>query len=72
MILDYISKNEPCNTRTLGDVFLKGGYALGFAKAFPDLERFDLAILHLRESGIIEELEGKWFQGTCPDEGTYL
>ncbi len=69
VILDYISRNEPCNTRTLGDVFLKGGYALGFAKTFPDLEKFDLAILRLRESGYIEDLERKWLRGTCPDEG---
>ncbi len=53
----------------LGDLFLKGGYGLGFAKGFPDLEKFDLAILRLRESGFIDELERKWLRGTCPDEG---
>ncbi len=67
VILDYISRNEPCNTRTLGDIFLKTGYAVGFAKTFPDVDKFDLAILRLRESGKIEELERKWLGGTCPD-----
>ncbi len=69
VILDYISRNEPCNTRTLGDIFLKTGYAIGFAKSYPqnDKYNFDLAILRLRESGAIEELERKWLGGTCPD-----
>ncbi len=74
IFVDYISKNEPCNTRSLGDVFLKGGYGIGFAKSFPDVDKFDLAILRLRESGFIDGLERKWLRGPCPNSnaGMYM
>ena len=66
-IVEYMSRNEPCVTRALGDVFRKMGYALALQKNSPYTEQFNQAILQLRERGYIEELGKQWINGPCPD-----
>ncbi|ELU10007.1 hypothetical protein CAPTEDRAFT_43271, partial [Capitella teleta] len=66
-VLEYMSRNEPCVTRTLGDIFRKMGYGLALRKNSPFTQAFNEAIMHLREAGTIEELAKKWINGPCPD-----
>ncbi|ELT96815.1 hypothetical protein CAPTEDRAFT_124092, partial [Capitella teleta] len=66
-VMEYMSRNEPCVTRTLGDVFRKMGYGLALRKNSAYTQTFNEAIMHLREAGVIEELAKKWINGPCPD-----
>ncbi len=65
--LRYATRNPPCVTRTLGQLFLRAGFGLAFQKRFPYLKKFNLEILRLREAGFIQALDRKWITGTCPD-----
>ncbi len=73
-VLEYVTRNEPCTTRVLGQLFKKSGYGIGLRKNSPHLELFDRTILELRESGKLEALENRWITGSCPDPdaGNYL
>ena len=64
-ILEYAARNEPCTTRTLGDIFRRVGYGIALKKKSPFTPKFDSAILKLRENGEIEALVDKWMQGPC-------
>ena len=76
-IVDFISsrkdnqKNPNCTLRNIGDgLFNPAGYGLGLAKNSPFTDDFSLAILELRETGVIEELTTEYFQHrrTCVSE----
>ncbi|ELU10006.1 hypothetical protein CAPTEDRAFT_103666, partial [Capitella teleta] len=68
-ILDYITRMEPCVTRTLGDVFRKMGYGIAFRKNSPYTQPFNEAIMRLREQGVIDQIANKWINGPCPPHG---
>ena len=68
-VADFISSrrddeyNPYCNLRNIGDgLFNPSGYGLGLNKNSPFTDDFSLAILELRETGVIEELATEYFQ----------
>ena len=68
-VLDY-EKSHSCTLTTVGDLFGRSGYGVGMPKGSPWSNNISLAILHMHESGTMEELNSKWVDaGTCkPDK----
>ena len=77
-VVDFISSrkdefNPNCTLKNIGDgLFNPSGYGLGLGKNSPFTNDFSLAILELRESGVIEELTTEYFQHrrTCDSDIT--
>ena len=76
-IVDFVSSrkddqyNPNCTLRNIGDSFFNpAGFGLGLTKNSPFTDDFSLAILELRETGVIEELTIEYFQHrrTCVSE----
>lgn len=66
-ILDYVASHEPCKSRVVGRPFVPQGYAFALPKRMPYEFNFTLAILKMRESGMIDSLRNKWMtSGPCP------
>ncbi|GFS19669.1 glutamate receptor 1 [Elysia marginata] len=63
----YYTMKEPCDLYMVGDLTTIGSYAMVLPSGSPDLMKVDLALLSLRESGKLRELENKWFSGVCTD-----
>ena len=65
-ILDYVASHEPCKSQVVGRSFIPQGYGLAMPKGMPYAYNFTLAILKMREKGIIESLHHKWLHaGPC-------
>ena len=66
--MDFASsrQNQLYTLRNIGDgLFNPAGYGLGLTKNSPFTDDFSLAILELRETGVIEELTIEYFQHRC-------
>ncbi|XP_062503990.1 glutamate receptor 4-like [Corticium candelabrum] len=59
-ILEFASSTDGCNTKVVGRPFNNQHYALAFPKDTPYGTNISLAILRLRERGMIEEWIDKW------------
>ena len=65
-ILDYVASRNPCKSQVVGRAFNSQGYGLALPLNMPYQLNFSLAILKLRESGLIDGLKDKWLQaGDC-------
>ena len=62
-ILDYFASHQPCKTRVVGTSFNSHGFGFGLPQGMPYETNFSLAILRMRQSGFIDGLSEKWFEG---------
>ena len=78
-IVDFISSrkddddNPNCTLKNIGDgLFNPSGYGLGLNKNSPYTDDFSLAILELREAGVLEQIITEYFQHrrTCDSDIT--
>ncbi|XP_077987333.1 glutamate receptor ionotropic, NMDA 1-like [Glandiceps talaboti] len=58
-VLDYVASND-CNLVTVGELFGRCGFGLGFQKGSPWTEKISLEVLSFHESGVMEGLDGEW------------
>jgi ABC-type amino acid transport substrate-binding protein len=66
-ILNYVASHKPCKSQVVGRSFIPQGYGFAMPKGMPYLYNFSLAILKMREKGIMESLSQKWLHtGSCP------
>ncbi|CAF4369197.1 unnamed protein product, partial [Rotaria sordida] len=65
---EYITNTIYCNLTLVGTDFDKGAFGVVFPKQWIYGQEFDVSILSLRESGVLDDLKRKWFQtSSCPD-----
>ena len=70
-ILDYIASHEPCKSQVVGRPFIPQGYGFALPKGMPYEFNFTLAVLKMRESGMIYSLRSKWLHsGPCSKSET--
>lgn len=67
MTAKYISNQLPCDLTTVGQQFALRSYGMAMPRNSDIHDDFDKGILELKELGIIEYLENKWFTdyGQC-------
>jgi polar amino acid transport system substrate-binding protein len=63
-ILEYITSNVYCNLTVVGPDFEKSAFGIPYQKGWQYGKEFDVNILALRESGDLDNIVSKWFQGT--------
>ncbi|CAG5123697.1 unnamed protein product, partial [Candidula unifasciata] len=63
----YFTKQSPCDIYMVGDFITIGSYSLAFPASYdPSLiKQIDIALLTLREKGVLKMLEDRWFSGEC-------
>ncbi|XP_071079955.1 glutamate receptor 3-like isoform X2 [Haliotis cracherodii] len=61
----YYSKQEPCDLFYVGDFTASSSYSFAYRKGWAHTKELDIAILLLRENGILHLIEEKWFAGKC-------
>ncbi|XP_031557000.1 glutamate receptor ionotropic, NMDA 1-like [Actinia tenebrosa] len=67
----YYEASNDCSLTTAGELFGRSGYGIGMPKGSPWSNEISLAILNFHESGVMEELETTWIDGTkCEEEST--
>ena len=64
---EYVNNREPCDTMKVGINLDSKGYGIATAKGSSLKEVLNLAVLELRERGVLQSLEKKWWidQGQC-------
>ncbi|KAI8508399.1 Glutamate receptor 2, partial [Branchiostoma belcheri] len=70
---DYIAQRKPCDTIKAGSNLDSKGYGIGMPKESPYRHKITLAVLKLREDGVLQNLENTWWydKGQCgPVEST--
>ena len=69
--LQYITNNVCCDLTIAGPDFGKSSFGIAVPKQWIYKKDLDVAILSLKETGILDGLGRKWFLGgTCPGSGT--
>uniref|UniRef100_A0A0B6XZK1 Ionotropic glutamate receptor C-terminal domain-containing protein n=1 Tax=Arion vulgaris TaxID=1028688 RepID=A0A0B6XZK1_9EUPU len=61
----YFTKQSPCELYMVGDFITIGSYSIAFKVNTGLVKRVDIALLTLRETGVLKELEDRWFSGGC-------
>jgi ABC-type branched-subunit amino acid transport system substrate-binding protein/ABC-type amino acid transport substrate-binding protein len=61
-LVEYFTHNVYCNLTLVGTDFDKNAFGIVFPKNWIYHQLFDVTILSLRESGILDELKRRWFQ----------
>ena len=61
-VLEYFTNNVYCNLTLVGREFNKHTFGIVFQKNWIYQQSFDVNILSLRESGVLENLKRKWFE----------
>ena len=65
---EYITNNIYCNLTLIGDDFDSGAFGIVTEKDWLYAQDLDVNILQIRESGELDDLRQKWFQGrNCLD-----
>ena len=76
VILDYLANQKPCDKFLVGKIFDKSNYAIGLRQGVSSYnlsQVLGLAIVELRESGVLESLYSIWWQeGLCSNQGSKL
>lgn len=62
-VLEYRTSSFYCNLTLIGADFEKGAFGIVTPKEWLYAENLDISILSLRESGELDALKRKWFQG---------
>ena len=60
---EYLTNNIYCNLTLLGEGFDSGAFGIAMSKDWLYAHDLDVNILKIRESGELEHLRAKWFQG---------
>ena len=60
---EYLTNNIYCNLTLLGEGFDSGAFGIAMSKDWLYAHDLDVNILKIRESGELEHLKAKWFQG---------
>jgi hypothetical protein len=58
---DYINSRQPCDTMRVGEAINDRGYGIATPLQSPLNYYLNLAVLHLQETGEIEQLRQKWW-----------
>ena len=61
--LEYITENIYCNLTLVGGDFDRSSFGIAYPKRWQYAQQLDVAILSLTESGSLDSLKAKWFQG---------
>lgn len=64
-IAKFHSHQLPCNLYMVTDGSVTKQLALAFRKGFSDREKISKQIVELQQSGVLRELENKWFKSKC-------
>ncbi|KAK2192982.1 hypothetical protein NP493_19g11001 [Ridgeia piscesae] len=69
---DYINQRKPCDTMKVGNNLDSKGYGIGTPLGSDLRDRVTLAVLMLREKGVLHKLEKKWWfdLGECGKDTT--
>ncbi|CAH1268315.1 GRIA2 [Branchiostoma lanceolatum] len=70
---EYIEQRKPCDTMKAGSNLDSKGYGIGMPKNSSRRQAITLAVLELREEGVLQSLETKWWydKGECgPSESS--
>jgi hypothetical protein len=59
---EYITSNIYCNLTLVGTDFDENSFEIVFQKNWLYQQEFDVNILSLRESGVLDDLRNQWFQ----------
>ncbi|XP_078361238.1 glutamate receptor 2-like [Oculina patagonica] len=67
--LDYYNRRNPCNTMMLENLLEAKSYGIALQRNSELTNQFSVAILKLREEGIVDKLRKKWWEqrSECPD-----
>ncbi|XP_020632392.1 glutamate receptor 2-like isoform X2 [Orbicella faveolata] len=67
--LDYYNSRNPCNTMMLENLLEAKSYGIALQRNSELTNQFSVAILKLREEGVVEKLREKWWdhRSECPD-----
>ncbi|UJR16678.1 hypothetical protein I4U23_003578 [Adineta vaga] len=60
--LEYSTSNMYCNLTLVGSDFAASAFAIVYPKHWLYAQDLDIAILALRETGVLDDLKRKWFQ----------
>ncbi|CAF2663929.1 unnamed protein product [Rotaria sp. Silwood2] len=63
-ILEYITNKVYCNLSLVGADFSRSEYGIVIPKQWIFQKDLDVIILSLRESGVLDDLKRKWFEGS--------
>ncbi|CAF2638112.1 unnamed protein product [Rotaria sp. Silwood2] len=67
-LLEYVTKKIYCNLTLVGIDFSRSSYGIVIPKQWLYAKDLDVVILSLRESGVLDDLKRKWFEGNlCLD-----
>ncbi len=61
-VIEYFTNNVYCNLTLVGTDFDKSAFGIVFQKDWIYHQLFDVNILSLRESGVLDDLRRKWFE----------
>lgn len=67
--LDYYNSRNPCNTMMLENLLEAKSYGIALQRNSELTDSFSVAILKLREEGVVDKLREKWWdhRSECPD-----
>lgn len=67
--LDYYNSREPCNTMMLENLLEAKSYGIALQRNSELTNQFSVAILQLREEGVVDKLKKKWWdrRSECTD-----
>jgi ABC-type amino acid transport substrate-binding protein/ABC-type branched-subunit amino acid transport system substrate-binding protein len=67
-VAEYLTRNIYCNLTLAGADFERGAFGIVMRKNWLYAQEIDVEILSLRESGVLETFEKRWFHTEiCPD-----
>ncbi|KAI3378177.1 hypothetical protein SNEBB_004647, partial [Seison nebaliae] len=58
---EFVNERQPCNTMKVGQNLNSRGYGVATPPGSPYKDAINLAVLRLRESGVLTELKQKWW-----------
>ncbi|CAF4765037.1 unnamed protein product [Rotaria sp. Silwood1] len=62
-LLEYMTNKVYCNLTLVGGDFSRSEYGIAMPKQWIYKKYLDVIILSLRESGVLDDLKRKWFEG---------
>lgn len=66
-IAKYYTHQLPCNLYMVNDGLVTKQIALGFPLGWSGQRQLNLRLIGLQESGVLQELEHKWFKSVCSE-----
>ena len=70
-ILEFFASQRPCTTEVIGRTFNHKGYGIVMPFDVPYLDNFSIAVLEMRDDGVISQLARKWLDSSeCASSAT--